>query len=131
MASDPGLTVTTVSRSYAVATAPGTRLVIRQIPLPGQVIPPGSTRVIHGQTSPYQGWVSHQMLQRIPAPVITMTRRGTSTAILTLIAPSSPGAGLTTTITQQADGSWYRLRIDLGGRTTSFLISTGGYIEQG
>ena len=33
---DPGLTVTTVTRSYAVATAPGTQLEIRQIPLPGQ-----------------------------------------------------------------------------------------------
>jgi hypothetical protein len=33
---DPGLTVTTVSRSYAVATAPGTQLEIRQIPFPAR-----------------------------------------------------------------------------------------------
>ena len=126
---DPGLTVTRVSRSYAVATAPGTQLEIRQIPLPGQLIPRGSTRVIRGQTSPYQGWVSRQMLQRIPAPVITMTRTGSSTAMLTLIAPASPGAAVTTAITQQS-GGWYHLEVNLGGNSASFLISTRGYIEQ-
>jgi len=125
---DPGLTVTRVGRSYAVATAPGTQLEIRQIPLPGQLIPRGSTRVIRGQTGPYQGWVSRQMLQRIPAPVITMTRMGSSTAMLTLIAPSSPGAAVTTAITQQP-GGWYHLQVNLGGNSASFLISTGGYIE--
>jgi hypothetical protein len=127
---DPGLTVTRVSRSYAIATAPGTQLEIRQIPLPGQVIPAGSTQVILGQTNPYQGWVSHQMLQRTPAPVITMTRTGSSAAILTLIAPSSPGAVVTAAITQQS-GGWYHLQVDLGGRQVPFLISAGGYIEQG
>jgi hypothetical protein len=63
---DPGLTVTTVTRSYAVATAPGTQLEIRQIPLPGQQIPAGSTQVVRGQVNPYQGWVSHAQLQMIP-----------------------------------------------------------------
>jgi hypothetical protein len=127
---DPGLTVTRVSRSYAVATAPGTQLEIRQIPLPGQLIPRGSTRVIRGQTSPYQGWVSRQMLQRIPAPVITMTRTGSSTAMLTLIAPSSTGAAVSTAVTQQP-GGWYHLQVNLGGTSASFLISAGGYIEPG
>jgi hypothetical protein len=53
---DPGLKVTVVRRTYAVATAPGTQLQIRQVPLPGQRIPQGSTRVIRGQRDPYQGW---------------------------------------------------------------------------
>lgn len=127
---DPGLTVTTVSRSYAIATAPGTQLQIRQVPLPGQVIPPGSTRVVRGQTSPYQGWVSRQVLQRTPAPVITMTRSGPSTAMLTLIAPSAPPAAVTTAITQRP-GSGYHLQVHLGRSSVSFLISTGGYIERG
>jgi hypothetical protein len=126
---DPDLTVTKVSRSYAIATAPGTQLEIRQIPLPGQVIRPGSTQVIRGQTNPYQGWVSEQMLQRIPAPVIAMTRMGPSAAMLTLIAPSGPGVSVSAAITQRP-GGWYRLRVDLGGRSVSFLISSGGYIEQ-
>jgi Heparinase II/III-like protein len=127
---DPGLTVTRVSRSYAIATAPGTQLEIRQIPLPGQVIARGSTQVVRGQVNPYQGWVSQQMLQRIPAPVITMTRTGSSAAILTLIAPSGPGTAVSTAITQRP-GGWYHLRVDVGGSSVSFLISSGGYIEQG
>jgi len=126
---DPGLTVTSVSRYGAVATAPGTQLEIRQVPLPGQVIPSGSTRLVRGQANPYQGWVSRQMLQRIPAPVIIMNRTGSTAAILTLIAPSSPGAVVTAAITQRP-GGWYHLHVDLGGSPASFLISTGGYIKQ-
>jgi hypothetical protein len=122
--------VTTAGRSYAVATGPGTQVEIRQIPLPGQVIPRGSTQFICGQTSPYQGWVSGPMLQRIPVPVITMTRNGSSAAILTLIAPSGPGAAVTAAITQQPGGS-YHLQVDLPGSPVSSLISPGGYIEQG
>jgi hypothetical protein len=127
---DPGLSVRKVSRSYAVATAPGTQLEIRQIPLPGQVIPRGSTRVIRGQISPYQGWVSRQVLQRIPAPVITMTRTGSSAAILTLITPSSPGTAVSTEITRRP-GGWYYLQVRLGNSPASFLISSGGDIERG
>jgi hypothetical protein len=126
---DPALTVTKVTRSCAIATAPGTQLEICQIPLPGQLIPQGSTQVIRGQTNPYQGWVSHRMLQRVPAPVITMTRTGSSTAMLTLIAPSSPRASVSTAITQRP-GGWYHLRVNLGGSSASFLISAGGYIGQ-
>ncbi len=40
---DPGLTVTRVTVKAAVASAPGTTLTIARIPLPGQVIPAGST----------------------------------------------------------------------------------------
>ena len=69
------------------------------------------------------------MLQRIPAPVITMTRTGSSAAMLTLIAPSSPGAAVTAAITQRP-GGWYHLQVNLGGSSASFLISAGGYIER-
>jgi len=126
---DPGLTVTTVSDSYAIATAPGTQLEIRQIALPGQVIPAGSTQVVGGQVNPYQGWVSHAALQRVPAPVITVTRSGPSAAILTLIAPTSPGAAIAAAITQRAAG-WYQLGLQIGGNQLSFLISAHGDIEQ-
>jgi hypothetical protein len=63
---DPGLTVRTARSNYAIATAPGTELEIRQVPLPGQVIPAGSTQVVRGQTSPYQGWVSRGQDERTP-----------------------------------------------------------------
>jgi len=130
---DPGLTVTSATRSYAIATAPGTpgtQLEIRQIPLPGQPIPAGSTRVVEGQVDPYQGWVSHAALQRTRAPVVTMSRSGSSAAILTLIAPTAPGVSIGAS-TSPGPGGWYRLRLDIGGRQLSFLISPGGDIRAG
>jgi hypothetical protein len=127
---DPGLTVTTVTRTTAIATAPGTQLEIRQIALPGQQIPSGSTQVVKGQINPYQGWVSHAALQRIPAPVVTMTRTGPSAAILTLIAPTAPGTAITAAISPHGPG-WYQLRLRIGGSQVSFLISADGDIRQG
>jgi hypothetical protein len=127
---DPGLTVTTVTRSYAVAAAPGTQLEIRQIPLPGQQIPAASTQVVRGQVNPDQGWVSHTQLQRIPAPVVTMTRTGSSAAILTLIAPTAPGTAIGAAVVAGPRG-WYRLRVQIGGRQLSFLIGAGGDIQAG
>ena len=73
---------------------------------PGQVIPLGSTQVLRGQTDPYQGWVSHASLQMIPAPVVAMNRTGSSMAILTLIAPASPGAAVTAAVTGQSGGRY-------------------------
>jgi hypothetical protein len=125
---DPGLTVTTVTRSYAVATAPGTELEIRQIPLPGQQIPADSTQVVRGQVSSDQGWVSHAQLQMIPAPVVTMARSGPSAAILTLIAPAAPGTAITAAISPISSG-WYQLRVQIGSRQLSFLVSPGGDIR--
>jgi hypothetical protein len=119
-----------VTRSYAIATAPGTQLEIRQIALPGQVIPAGSTQVVDGQVNPYQGWVSHGMLQRTPAPVVTMTRTGSSAAILTLIAPTAPGTGISASVSN-GPGGWYRLRLQIGGSQLTFLISPGGDIQAG
>lgn len=126
---DPGLTVTAVTDSYAVATAPGTQLEIRQIALPGQVIPAGSTRLVLGQHSPFQGWVSRGEGQRVPAPVITMTRPGPTAAMLTLIAPADRGAAVAAAATQGA-GGWYRLRLQVSGRSVTFRVSADGDIEQ-
>jgi hypothetical protein len=127
---DPALTVTSLTSSTAIATAPGTQLEIRQIPLPGQQIPAGSTQVVKGQVNPYQGWVSHGALQQTPAPVVTMTRTGPSAAILTLIAATAPGAAVTAAISPHSPG-WYQLRIDIGGTRATFLVSAGGDIRQG
>lgn len=119
----PGLTVTAVTRSAATASAPGTQLEIRQIPLPGQQIPAASTQVS-------QGWVSHAALQRIPAPVVTMTRTGSSAAILTLIAPTAPGTAISAAVSRGA-GGWYRLLVRIGGRPLAFEVSPGGAIQAG
>jgi heparinase II/III-like protein len=125
---DPSLRITSLTASSATATAPAavattkahavaaTALHIIRIVLPGQVIPAGSTTVVDGQTDPYQGWVSRQALQRIPAPVVVMSSEGTgpglSTAILTLIAATAPGTPVSATAT--AAGGGYQVRVRIG-----------------
>jgi len=125
---DPGLTVRTAGAGYAVATAPGTELVIRQVALPGQVIPAGSTQVTRGQVNPYQGWVSGGQNQRTPAPVVTMTRYGDSASILTVIAPAAPGTAVSASAVAHGAG-WYLLRITIGQTTRTLLVSADGTIK--
>jgi hypothetical protein len=122
------LRVTTVRDAYAVATASGTELVIRQVALPGQVIPAGSTQVVRGQTSPYQGWVSRGQNQRTPAPVVTMTRHGVSASILTVIVPAPPGTPVTASAARYGAG-WYKLRLTVGRAVRTLLVSGGGTIK--
>jgi Heparinase II/III-like protein len=124
---DPALTVQTVRSDYAVATAPGTELVIRQVALPGQVIPAGSTRVVRGQVSPYQGWVSRGQNQRTPAPVVTMTRHGASASILTVIVPAAPGTAVTASAAKH--GAGWSLRLAIGKTVQTLLVSAGGTIR--
>jgi hypothetical protein len=123
----PSLQVTTVRDAYAVATAPGTELVIRQVALPGQVIPGGSTRVVRGQVSPYQGWVSRGQNQRTPASVVVITRHGASTSILTVIVPARPWTPVTASAARAGAGR-YRLRVSIGRTVRVLLVSVGGAI---
>jgi Heparinase II/III-like protein len=124
---DPALRVTSLTPSEAIASAPGTELELLQIPLPGQVIPPESTAVIRGQVHPYQGWVSHQMLQRIPADVVMMTRTGPSAAMLTLIVPAAPGTTVTTAISGPPGGP-YLLRVQVGASVSVLTVTGDGDI---
>jgi hypothetical protein len=119
------------SRSFATATSTdGTsRMSLFQVPLPGQTLPVGSTRVVKGQTNPYQGWVSHAPLHRAPAPVVTMTRTGGSTAMLTLIVAANPVRRVTYELTRRPDG-WYSLKVRIGTTVTEFHVSPGGYIRR-
>jgi hypothetical protein len=125
---DPSLRVISVTRSAAVATAAGTSLTLAQVALPGQVIPAGSTRVTSGQTDPYQGWVSHLMLQRIPADVVTMTRTGPSAAMLTLLVPTAPGTPVAYSVTGPPAGP-YQLRVTVGASVSAYTISADGTIS--
>jgi hypothetical protein len=126
---DPGLEVTTVRDTHVVAAAPGARLEVRRIPLPGRPIPPASTKVIRGRTDPYQGWVSRAMLERTPAPVISMTDTGSSVAMLTLIAPSAPGAAVSATRTERSPGQ-YLVTVRIGRESRSFLVRPDGEISE-
>jgi Heparinase II/III-like protein len=127
---DPALNVTTVTGTAAIASAPGTTLQLLRIPLPGQAIPPGSIQVVRGQVNPYQGWVSHQMLQRLPADVVEMTQYGASAAMLTLIAPTAPGTPVTTAITGPPGGP-YQLTVHVGGATATVTITAAGVLSDG
>jgi hypothetical protein len=124
----PALTVTEVGASYAVASAPGAELTLARVALPGQVIPPGSTQVAVGQASPYQGWVSEQMLQRTPADTVTMTSTGPSAAILTLLVPTAPATPVTYTISGSPAGPW-TLQVTVGATATIYTITADGTIS--
>jgi Heparinase II/III-like protein len=125
---DPALRVTEIGPSSASASAPGTKLTLAQVALPGQVIPPGSTQVARGQTDPYQGWVSDQMLQRTPADVVTMTGTGPSAAILTLLVPTAPSTPVAHSVTGTPAGPW-RLRVTVGASVSWYTISANGDIS--
>lgn len=118
---DPGLSVRSVTATTAVAAAPGTQLVIKQVPLPGQRIPSGSTRVV-------SGFVSRGQNRRTRAPIVTMTRRGASAAMLTLIAPTAHGVRVKASIAA-AGGGRYRLRVTIGKQSLTFLVTAGGEIS--
>lgn len=94
---------------------------LRQIPLPGQRIPSGSTRVV-GR------FVSRAQNHRTRAPIVTMTRTGPSAAMLTLIAPTARGAGVHTSIAAAGRGR-YRLRVTIGSRSLTFLVTSAGQIR--
>jgi len=124
---DPALHVAELGSSYAVASAPGTRLSLLRVPLPGQAIPPGSTQVIRGQTNPYQGWVSQQMLQRVPADVVAMTSTGPSAAMLTLIVPAAAVTRVAYSLSGPLSGP-YLLRVTVGAKVATFTITARGII---
>ena len=52
-----------------------------------QVIPPTSTRIVSGRTSPIQGWVSYHRDKRLAAPVVDSQRSGASARFLTVLVP--------------------------------------------
>lgn len=131
---DPSLTVTTLTSSYAIASAPATKtapaakLELIQVTLPGQAIPRGPTRVVRAHVNPYQGWVSHQQLQRIPDDVVEMTRAGSSAAILTLIAAAAPGTAIWAAVSGPAAGP-YQLQVHIGTKVNRLTVTASGAIS--
>ena len=125
---DPALSVISVGPSSAIASAPGTELALLRVALPGQVIPSGSVTVVRGQTDPYQGWVSHQMLQRIPADVVEMNQQGPTAAMLTVLVPTAPGTPVTASATGPPSGP-YLLQVRVGHALTTFTVTANGVIS--
>jgi hypothetical protein len=57
-----------------------------------QLVRPGVTRHLRGETDPIQGWVSRAYGHHTPAPVIQRTRRGRSVRFVTVLVPFEGGA---------------------------------------
>jgi hypothetical protein len=125
---DPALTVTSVGPSSAIASAPGTKLALLRVALPGQVIGSGSVTVVRGQTDPYQGWVSHQMLQQTPADVVEMNQQGPTAAMLTVIVPTAPGTPVSATASGPPGGP-YLLSVRIGHALSTFTVTADGTIS--
>jgi hypothetical protein len=128
---DPTFAIERIGRSFATATVSGanTRLWLGQVPFPNQAVPPGSTWAVRGETNPYQGWVSRQALSRIKAPVVSMSRTGRSTAMLTVITPARTMVGVRYYLTRRPDG-WYRLDVYIGDAVSRYAVSPGGYLKR-
>ena len=47
-----------------------------------------------------------------------------------IIVPSTPGVRITAAVSGASRG-WYRLRVQIGGRQLTFLVSAGGDIQPG
>ncbi len=126
---DPALTITRVTSTGAMATVAGTELALLRVPLPGQVIPAHSITVAHAQTNPYQGWVSHQLEQRIPDDVVEMTAYGKTVAMLTVIVPAGRGTRVNAAATGPGSGP-YLLTVKIGTTITRLTVTSGGGISQ-
>lgn len=126
---DPALTIGRVTSAGAIATAPGSELALLRVPLPGQVVPAGSTTVARAQADPYQGWVSHQLEQRVPDDVVEMTTHGQAAAMLTVIVPAAPGTPVTAAATGPQPGP-YLLTVKAGTAVTTFRVTSTGLISQ-
>lgn len=127
----PGSTVTVPARNVARAlSADGAvRTTIVQLALSGQVIPAGSTGVVKGRTSPYQGWVSYTNGGRTAAPTVVMGRTGTSTAMLTVVVPTAASVVPSVGITRGSDGV-YRVTVRVGATTRVLRVSPGGAMSE-
>lgn len=92
----------------------------------------GRGRQVHGHSDhmglTYQGWVSHQMLQRIPDDVVEMTRAGGSAQMLTLIAAAAPGTAIRAALYGPAGGP-YRLHVRIGAQVTRLTVTASGTIR--
>jgi hypothetical protein len=127
----PGTSVTVPARNVArTLSADGkVRTTIVQLPLSGQVIPAGSTTVVKGRTSPYQGWVSYANGGRTAAPTVVMSRSGTSTAMLTVVVPTVASVVPSVGIVRGSDGV-YRVTVRAGSATRVVRVSPGGSISE-
>ncbi len=104
-----------------------TQVFISNVLFPGQTAPAGGTLVKKGATSPYQGWLSRKLHERVQTPAVLMPRGGKSARMLSVFVPARTTAGISTSLTLGADG-WYTLIVKIGLDSYRVRISGGGYM---
>ncbi|MEV7806190.1 heparinase II/III family protein [Microbispora sp. NPDC088329] len=82
---DPGLKVVSNEGGQIVVGDGGWKASIVQLAMPS-CKPVGGQRVVRGQTSPYQGWVSPGYMRKEPAPVIVSP---VAKSLLTVVVPGT------------------------------------------
>ena len=127
----PGANVVSSTRSRIVPRHPSGAADIHviQVPLPGQVLPYGSTSVIEGQTDPVLGWVSDSAGHRETAPVIRMRRVGTETRMITVITTTPVGSSVSAAARTAATG--WAVDLDVAGTSRTLGIAVDGSMRIG
>jgi mRNA-degrading endonuclease toxin of MazEF toxin-antitoxin module len=93
--------------------------------LDGGKIRRSSSQVIKGRTVPRQGWVSQEILDRQPAPVIQRTAKSRQADMLTVLVPTARHAKVSTAIEDLGDGAKV-LTVTIDGRATQIKIGANG-----
>jgi hypothetical protein len=94
------------------------------VPLPGQVLPAGSTQVAIGSTNPYLGWVARTANERVAAPVVTMSRLERTTVMATVIVAGGPTS--TASASARSAGSGWAIDVVVDGVLRTYRVSGGG-----
>jgi hypothetical protein len=79
-------------------------------------------RIVTGQTSPIQGWISYSYGTKIAAPVEEAILKGTNVRYLTLIVPAA-GAAKAAVSQLQLTGTGYAVTVAIGGHAERVTVS--------
>jgi hypothetical protein len=103
------------SRTAVATSADGrSRFYLVQVPFPGQVIPIRSTKAVTGQVKPkVQGVLGTHPATKVPAPVVTMSRSGKGTRMLTVLVPTKANSSSVRTALAREGAGW-RLTLTVG-----------------
>lgn len=123
---DQVLTVTG-ARATAHARGDATATTLLQLPPPGgQPAPFAKTS---GSTRPIQGWFWPTPFRKVPAPVASSTKTGTSATFVTAVVAARARAAVTATASPGGGGSTlYRFTVD--GAPVTVALSAGGALSR-
>lgn len=105
-----------VGRSVVRTRRPSGNVLIRQL------VGSPTIRVVTGDRSPVQGWISYRYGNKIAAPVVEAIRRGSNVRYLTLIMPAHGRPQVEAShLRLTSDG--YRITITVNGRSERVIAS--------